>query len=451
MTYTLKSPGVSAAEARDRLNATSPSFCLAKWLQTTLILQNGQTHSCHHTPMHPVDPFLLQEDPSGLHNTPEKADDREKMLQGERPAGCDYCWRIEDLPGDHLSDRHYKSSKTWAWPNLSDVLKHGADDPINPSYLEVSFSNVCNFKCAYCSPDISSKWMEEIKQYGGYPVSRSTRGIDMMERSERMPIPHREHNPYVEAFWKWWPSLYPSLHTFRITGGEPLMDKNTWKVFDRILENPRGDLTLGVNTNMNVTPQLQQRLIDYAQRLEKEVREFQVFTSAEATGRQAEYIRHGMDYAEYMRNTMTLLDNTETTAVTVMVAFNVMSVTTFVDFLDDYLILRSKYGKRIRLSINYVRYPPYLDARILTPDLKRHYADAIFNKVTANQGLDQFEVDTGKRLVDDLMEERDSRQQDMRDFGRFILEHDRRRDTSFLDVFPELEDFLNDCLNTHFS
>lgn len=273
----------------------------------------------------------------------------------------------------------------------------------------------------------------------------------MLVRGDRMPIPHREYNPYVEAFWRWWPTLYPSLHTFRITGGEPLMDKNTWRVFDEILANPREDLTLGVNSNMNVAPKLQQQLIDYSKKLEPVVRHLQVFTSAEATGRQAEYIRHGMNYAEYMRNTMTLLNETETTGVTIMVAFNVLSYTTFLDFLDDYVILRRKYGDRVRLSINYVRHPPYLDARILTPDLKRRYADAIFNKITANQGLNNHEVETGKRLVDDFMQDTSSRQQDMRDFGRFILEHDRRRSTSFVDVFPELEGFLDECLKTQSS
>jgi hypothetical protein len=46
------------------------------------------------------------------------------------------------------------------------------------------------------------------------------------------------HNPYVEAFWQWWPTLYPELEHFRMTGGEPLLDKNTYRVFDHVLANP---------------------------------------------------------------------------------------------------------------------------------------------------------------------------------------------------------------------
>jgi len=34
-------------DKRDIINNVSPSFCTAKWLQTTLYLQNGYNHSCH--------------------------------------------------------------------------------------------------------------------------------------------------------------------------------------------------------------------------------------------------------------------------------------------------------------------------------------------------------------------------------------------------------------------
>ena len=51
-----------------------------------------------------------------------------------------------------------------------------------------------------------------------------------------MPLKNSELNPYTEAFWKWWPDLYKDLNTFRITGGEPLLSKDTWKVLDYIIE-----------------------------------------------------------------------------------------------------------------------------------------------------------------------------------------------------------------------
>ena len=92
------------------------------------------------------------------------------MLRGERPSECQYCWNIEELGKDYFSDRHYKSASWWAWPKIEEVANSDPDADVFPTYLEVSFSNACNFACAYCSPEISSKWMEDIKANGHYPV-----------------------------------------------------------------------------------------------------------------------------------------------------------------------------------------------------------------------------------------------------------------------------------------
>ena len=40
----------------------------------------------------------------------------------------------------------------------------------NPKYVEVAFSNTCNFKCMYCGPQFSSSWVEELKKYGNEKV-----------------------------------------------------------------------------------------------------------------------------------------------------------------------------------------------------------------------------------------------------------------------------------------
>ena len=57
-------------------------------------------------------------------------------------------------------------------------------------------------------------------------------------------------NPYVEAFWQWFPEIYRKLRVFRMTGGEPLMDRNTFKVLDYVNENPHGQLELSITSNM---------------------------------------------------------------------------------------------------------------------------------------------------------------------------------------------------------
>ena len=91
------------------LDSKSNSFCGAKWYNATIWLGSGMTTSCHHPPAHLVDVEKLKDNPKLLHNTPEKKEQRRQMQCGERPSGCEYCWKIEDMGPKHISDRVYKS------------------------------------------------------------------------------------------------------------------------------------------------------------------------------------------------------------------------------------------------------------------------------------------------------------------------------------------------------
>jgi hypothetical protein len=90
-------------DKRDIINAVSPSFCTAKWLQTTLYLQNGYNHSCHHPSPHKIPLEEIAENPAALHNSKYKKQQRALMLAGDRPAECSYCWDTEDLNNDYFS------------------------------------------------------------------------------------------------------------------------------------------------------------------------------------------------------------------------------------------------------------------------------------------------------------------------------------------------------------
>ena len=129
---------------KERLDSVSSSMCLAKWLQVSLHLTTGQTHSCYHPPVHSIDKTELLKDVSALHNTKQKKQERALMLKGERPKGCSYCWKIEDS-GGHYSDRHYRSLEPWALSRFDEVVQNGSEKAIIPSYVEVNFNQSCQF------------------------------------------------------------------------------------------------------------------------------------------------------------------------------------------------------------------------------------------------------------------------------------------------------------------
>ena len=82
------------------IDIKSESFCGAKWYNATIWLGSGQTTSCHHPLPHAIDLDDVQRNPKALHNTQKKKMEREQMQKGERPSGCEYCWKIEDMGKD---------------------------------------------------------------------------------------------------------------------------------------------------------------------------------------------------------------------------------------------------------------------------------------------------------------------------------------------------------------
>ena len=225
------------------------ALCLAKWKQVSLHLPTGLNNSCYHPPLHAIPAELLADNPSALHNTPYKKEQRKIMLKQERPSECSYCWAMED--NNKLSDRHYRSGEPWAAKDFDIIVNSNGDEDVIPSYVEVNFNHACNLACSYCSPQFSSTWQSEVTKWGGYPTS-TIHNDPSHFTGRNLPIPNSQPNPYVDAFWEWWPTLYPELEHFRMTGGEPMLDKNTYRVFDYVLANPSPKLHLNVTSNFSV-------------------------------------------------------------------------------------------------------------------------------------------------------------------------------------------------------
>lgn len=271
--------------AQASINQISDSFCAAKWLQVSLHLTNGKTHSCYHPPTHDIDKQDLLLDPSSLHNTKQKFIERKMMLEGQRPPGCEYCWKIED--SGHISDRYYRSSEHWAIDEINHIKDLPHDFPINPTYVEVNFNQTCNFKCSYCSPHLSSKWQDEIETFGPYKINDTLHNhIGTLKNAGLMPVEgSTKDNPYLESFWKWWPDLYQNLKVFRMTGGEPLMDANTFKVLDYIIAHPNKNLELSVTSNLCPPKELFEKFLSKIKSLDNVTHQVECYVPDTKNGR----------------------------------------------------------------------------------------------------------------------------------------------------------------------
>jgi hypothetical protein len=441
------------------MNEVSPTFCLAKWHHTTIYLQTGETHSCYHPPPHPIPLEELIMNPGALHNTTQKKMERLEMLNGEKPSGCNYCWNIEALGEDYISDRKERNASIYN-PERFDQIKNGDwDQNINPQYIEISFGNECNFKCGYCHPKHSSSYYKEIKDHGPYTMVKNHRNdIDWFK------IYEEENNPYVDAWWRWWPEVRNTLTILRITGGEPLLQQSTWRLLEDLENNPSPDLELNINSNFGVKPILLDRLTEKVNNLieNKKIKDFKIFTSMDTWGPQAEYIRTGLDIELWEKNLNTYLTKTNL-PITFMITFNILTVPNFSTLLTKILEWRQKYNhdnqnkwQRVRFDTPFLKEPLQYDMNILPKEEFMSYMYDHLNFIKDNLDdknrfkFSELEYEKFLRVVK-YMEttnySNDKLTEGRKDFYNWFNEYDRRRGTNFEETFPQLRNFLEMCKN----
>ena len=218
------------AYKRRVIDIKSASFCAAKWYNATIWLGSGQTTSCHHPLPHQVSVEQVMVNPKALHNTREKKNDRALMQDGLRPAGCDYCWKIEDMADredasdEIVSDRVYKTV-IYEDKDLDEAFNTPPEQDVNLQTLEIAFDRTCQLACSYCNPAFSTTWVRDIHRNGPYTklVSDGRNHFTHTHDSSQL-YTITDVNPYVEAFFKWWESdLHKTLKELRITGGETIM------------------------------------------------------------------------------------------------------------------------------------------------------------------------------------------------------------------------------------
>ena len=429
------------------LDPLSSSFCAAKWYNATIWLGSGMTTSCHHPPAHLVDKDKVLTNPKLLHNTDQKKADRALMQAGERPAGCEYCWKIEDMGKDAVSDRVYKS-KIYPIESLNDAYNTPAESDVDLRTLEIAFDRTCQFACSYCNPAFSSTWVKDIKRNGPYTelVSDGRNHFTHTHESSQL-YRYGETNPYVEAFFAWWESdLHKTLQELRITGGEPLMSADTWKLIDWFKTNKGKSTTrLAINSNLGSE-------VDIDRLLESiEGQDVEIYTSMEAVGIQAEYIRDGLVYADWQANVEKLLSAGVT--VHFMATINALCLESLTDHLNYLMDLKEHYGReQVNFTLNILRFPSFQSALVLDPDDRTRFKLALQSWLNTNCNsplLHEHEINHTQRLIDylDVVKTPHSDAFDMpkllNDFKQFFSQYDTRRSKDFVQTFPIIKEWYN--------
>jgi len=371
------------------------------------------------------------------------------MLEGARPQGCEYCWKIEDMAESTavpaVSDRVYKS-RIYPIQALHDAVATPSEQDVDLRTLEIAFDRTCQFACSYCNPAFSSTWANDIKKHGAYTALHSdgrNHFTHAHDSAQRYTI--NQSNPYIDAFFAWWETdLHRSLQELRITGGEPLMSAHTWRLIDWFKHNKHKSSTrLAINSNLGEAVDVD-RLLASTQGID-----IDLYTSCEAVGAQAEYIRSGLAWCAWVRNVETVLESRQFRCVHVMATINALCLTTLDSLLDRIVSWREVYGRdAVSFTLNILRFPSFQSPLVLPDAIRTHYSQVLRDWAHAHTAqLHEHERNHLQRLVDylDVVKTPHSESFELetlrKDFGSFYTQYDQRRGLCFSTAFPELAEW----------
>jgi hypothetical protein len=220
------------------------------------------------------------------------------------------------------------------------------------------------------------------------------------------------------------------------------------------------ELTIAINSNLSVPKATFDKFINEIKYINenKLVKEFQLFTSIDTHGKNAEFIRFGLNYNELMANAKIFLEEIKDSELIFMCAYNAFSVLNFRKLLIDILKLKNQYfdasrRTRVTLDIPYLQEPAFLSCYVLTRDfipvIKK---DVLFLKENAfnkngKEIIYQTEISKLERIVAWLesIEESEHRRNSRRELFKFLKEYTHRKKIVMKDYVPEYLPFINEC------
>lgn len=356
-------------------------------------------------------------------NSPVQQKLRRQLLDGQRPDNCFQCWKLEDQ-GSISMRQSMNEHRKHMIPDVCEPIM-----PYNIPVLELKLSNLCNFRCRTCKPDLSTTWLKdwhlikhEYESHGHVNTTHKETSFD--------------NQKFVEDIVK----LAPTIEIVEFAGGEPLMDPLHYKVLEA-LEPFADKVRLKYSTNLS---KLKFGKFDTLESWSK-FREVDLSISIDGYPELNNYIRTESDtdlLAQNLRDVKSALgDKYKGRAALCYSAWNVFGLPESYDYFDKVL--------QVPVHGNIAWEPIFINPQILPIELKK-LANEKYLKYLENIPLKQVadrRLQAHKRIhrfINQNMKFMNAKDNSkhFEQFLRFTQTLDKSRGTNVLDIIPEFKSYV---------
>lgn len=398
----------------------SDSFCILPWMHIATNSSGNYRYCCNSTP---GKNFIHDENgkeykihrtpPEVVWNSPDYKKIRQQMLNGEKPKVCVRCWREEAIGVKSARQNYNDQYSNHIAEALSSTTPDG-EAPLKGVYVDLRLGNLCNLKCRMCNPWASNQWVEEWNNLTSYDGS----DIDQEERT-RLTDMNWPRNPKL---WEHLMTIIDSVEEIYLTGGEPTLALEQYKLFDKCIELDKAkNIILKYNTNLtNIPP----KMIDYWKHFKK----IKINASIDGFDQLNRYIRYPTNWKSVDKNLLAFHEMEKQGKMRVQVHTTVQ-IYNILD-LNELFEYTTQFGYFPYLNI--LNHPDYLNIRVLPQNLKEEAAKRLqpWIKQDKVQGLINY------MMAEDWTKHTNK-------FIEYTTELDKSRDQSLEKVAPLLKETLD--------
>jgi len=404
----------------------SNTFCILPWLHFHALPNKKVLPCCMANSDLPVS-TTDKESVIEMMNTEEYKQLRKNMLDGTNSDCCNRCYDVERVGQWSLrqSANAVRGNRNIDLVNATN--DDGSIDTFKLQYVDIRWSNICNFKCRSCGPEFSSLHAKEFIEHKG--------GVEKLKQYFRMDDMVVSCNETGDFFDKVKPYLKDTDEVY-FAGGESLITNEHYKMLDEWIALGNTDIRLTYTTNFSVFKFKGKNVIDYW----KKFKNVQIFASLDGMGKNLEYLRSGADWAEIEDNIKMLKEHVPHVKFNLTPTISVWNAWHFPDFFD-YMVKNNYIDPTDQdcIRLNMLTNPWWANVGVLPS----FYKDRLFlkwNKIKMNPAY-CVSVQNSAAMVQEALKG-EPRADGLKEFFEIQAETDKLRNEDLLDSIPELEDVL---------
>lgn len=411
---------VNIEQQKDYLLNESKTFCIYPWISLHLN-PIGQAFPCCIANIQSDFGSTASQTLKDSVNHPNMKRLRLDLLNDVKNDTCVACYNHE---ASGIKSARHDGNDRFGHFFDTDVVPTKEDghlDDFKMRYYDIRFGNLCNFKCRTCGPAFSSQWENEMVKHGSLgPIAFKTPPTILPEVLGHVPN-------MMEAYF---------------AGGEPLISEEHYLILEDMLRQGRDDIKLRYNSNISNLKYKDRDLLDLWKHFKKPV---DIYASVDHVKERAEYIRHGTDWGVIENNIEKLRTsaNVQLSMNTVFSIFNAMTITDFYDYIYSKGWLNNAY------QLYAMSTPAQLASTVLPTEKKQWASNQLSQYVEYLKGRLYHNTEESGFLywlssANRWMFNKDDWQNQKEDFRSTIQSIDAIRGESFVKVFPELADLMED-------